>query len=100
LQEVLVRQIHMGLVLLCLTAAITGSQRSTGFAHRPTAAPQPAYASKIVVYDLARRESRVVHQAEGVWEAPNWSRDGKFLLVNSQGRWFRIPVEGKQRRSR
>jgi Tol biopolymer transport system component len=27
-------------------------------------------------------------------EAPNWSRDGKFLLFNSQGRIYRMALEG------
>jgi Tol biopolymer transport system component len=36
----------------------------------------------------------VLHEADGVWEAPNWSRDGRFLLVNSRGRLYRIAVDG------
>jgi hypothetical protein len=59
---------------------------------------QPAvarrYRSKVTVYDLAARSSRVVYQADEVIEAPNWSRDGKFLLVNTGGNLYRLPVDG------
>ncbi len=47
-----------------------------------------------MIYDLATKSSRVVHRADDVWEAPNWSPDGKFLLSNSGGKLYRIPVDG------
>jgi TolB protein len=53
------------------------------------------YASKIVVFDLETKSARVVHQGDQVWEAPNWSRDGKFLLSNSGGRLYRITLDGR-----
>jgi hypothetical protein len=52
---------------------------------RPAAAPQQRYHSKVTVYDLAARSTRVVYQADQVVEAPNWSRDGRFLLINTGG---------------
>ena len=33
-----------------------------------------------------------VYTADQVIEAPNWSRDGKFLLVNTGGNLYRLPV--------
>ncbi len=57
-------------------------------------ASQRRYASKITVYDLASRSTRTVYQADQVIEAPNWSRDGKFLLVNTSGNLYRLPVNG------
>lgn len=56
--------------------------------------PRPRYASRIMIYDLDRKAATEVHRANVVWEAPNWSRDGKFLLANSEGKLFRIPVDG------
>lgn len=56
--------------------------------------PAPRYASEVSVYDLRTRSARVVYRGEGIWEAPNWSRDGSFLLVNSGGRLFRIALAG------
>ncbi|MFY9726300.1 MAG: hypothetical protein WB579_19590 [Bryobacteraceae bacterium] len=57
--------------------------------------PQPPrYRSKITIYDLAARSTRVLYQADQVIEAPNWSRDGKFLLINTEGHLYRLPLEG------
>lgn len=56
---------------------------------------RPRYESRIMIYDLAVSTATEVHRAEGIWEAPNWSNDGTFLLVNSQGRLYRIAVDGK-----
>jgi len=55
----------------------------------------PQYSSEIRIYDVVTRETTIVHRADDVWEAPNWSHDGKFLLVNSSGRLFRIPTSGQ-----
>jgi TolB protein len=55
-----------------------------------------SYLSHIAIYDLASRSSRVIHRGEGVIEAPNWSRDGKFLLVNTGGDLFRLPLGGSR----
>ena len=54
----------------------------------------PRYSSKVTIYDVATRSTKVVYVADGVWEAPNWSRDGRFLLSNSDGKLYRIPVDG------
>jgi Tol biopolymer transport system component len=59
---------------------------------------QPAaqqYRSKITVFDLATRQPKVLYAADQVIEAPNWSRDGRFLLVNSGGGLYRLPVSGE-----
>ena len=37
---------------------------------------------------------RVVRHFAGKIEAPNWSRDGKALIYNAEGRIWRIPVAG------
>ncbi len=37
---------------------------------------------------------KIVHRSRTHFEAPNWSRDGKFLLFNSDGKLFTIPVSG------
>jgi TolB protein len=62
----------------------------------PRPAPaQQQYRSRITIYDLAARTTRVVYQADQVFEAPNWSQDGKFLIVNTAGNLYRLPVEGE-----
>jgi sugar lactone lactonase YvrE len=60
----------------------------------PARPPQPRYSSKISIFDLRDKSIRTVHQADTVFEAPNWSADGKYLLTNSGGRLFRIAVDG------
>ena len=54
----------------------------------------PQYRSKITIYDFATKATRTVHETDGVTEAPNWSRDGKYLLVNTGGDLYRLPVGG------
>jgi hypothetical protein len=58
------------------------------------AAAAQRYRSKVTVYDLAARSSTTLYQADQVIEAPNWSRDGKFLVVNTGGSLYRLPVTG------
>jgi Tol biopolymer transport system component len=54
------------------------------------------YRSAITVYDTTTKQTRTLYTADQVIEAPNWSRDGKFLLVNTQGNLYRLPVDGPQ----
>jgi TolB protein len=58
------------------------------------APPTPRYTSAITIYGVAARSSTVVHRGDGIWEAPNWSRDGRFLLVNAEGKLYRLAVDG------
>jgi len=61
----------------------------------PVLAQQGAtYRSQIAIYDVASRSSRVIHTGDGIIEAPNWSRDGRHLLVNTNGGLYRLPVAG------
>ena len=56
---------------------------------------QQQYRSKITIYDLAAHTSSTLYQADQVIEAPNWSRDGKWLLVNTGGSLYRLPVSSE-----
>jgi TolB protein len=49
--------------------------------------------SKISIYDLETKSIRVVLTADALWEAPNWSPDGKYLLVNSGGALYRLAID-------
>ena len=60
------------------------------------AAARPRYRSKITVFDTATRTEKTVYTQDDVVEAPNWSRDGKFLLVNTGGNLYRLPVGGAE----
>src|SRR5687768_6845021 len=84
------------LVLAIVVIGATPSHRPSVDAQQTAAPPQSrvSYRSRVVVHDLNTNATRVVHEADGIWEAPNWSRDGRFLLVNSGGRLYRVPVNG------
>jgi TolB protein len=49
--------------------------------------------SKISIYDLDSKSVRVVYAADKLWEAPNWSPDGKYLLANSGGALYRFVLD-------
>ncbi|MGG7517621.1 TolB family protein [Allorhizobium undicola] len=48
--------------------------------------------SSVEIYDLATRRSSVVWQTEKLVEAPNWSRDGRELVINADGLIYRLPL--------
>ena len=83
----------MSVKYFCLALAFFAAAQAPA-TQPPPAQPRPAYRSAIVIHDLTGGTSKVLHEADGVWEAPNWSRDGRSLLVNSAGRLYRIPVDG------
>jgi TolB protein len=56
--------------------------------------PAPPLRSHIEIFDWKTRKTKRIHTEEGLLEAPNWSRDGKYLLVNARGRLFRVKPEG------
>lgn len=50
--------------------------------------------STLEVISIASKDRRVVHHTSDHIEAPNWSRDGNWLLFNSRGRIWRLSVAG------
>ena len=50
--------------------------------------------SVLETVDVETGVRTVVRTFSGRVEAPNWTRDGRFLIYNSAGRLYRIPVEG------
>ena len=48
--------------------------------------------SHISIYDLKTKSTKVVYSADELIEAPNWSPDGKYLLVNTGGNLYQLPV--------
>src|SRR5947207_4608522 len=74
------------------TVIIAGFLVSVGVGAWSAQPGSPRDASRIMMYDRTTRATTLVYRADAVWEAPNWSRDGKFLLSNSNGRLYRIPL--------
>jgi TolB protein len=47
------------------------------------------FRSKVAIFELSSKKSTVIFEQDGIMEAPNWSHDGKFLLVNTGGNLYR-----------
>ena len=58
------------------------------------AAARPGVVSRLETVDVATGERRLVRRFEGRVEAPNWTRDGRSLVYNADGRLWRVPVDG------
>ena len=55
--------------------------------------PQPEH-SYLEIYDLATRTHRVVKEFPYVIEAPNWTPDGKWLVINVNGKLYKLAPDG------
>jgi Tol biopolymer transport system component len=55
--------------------------------------PQPVE-SRLEIISVDGHKRRVVYHVEKRFEAPNWSRDGKVLLFNMEGKLYTVPVKG------
>jgi len=51
--------------------------------------------SKISIYDVDSKAVHVIYSADKLWEAPNWSPDGKYLIANSGGVIHRFVLDAK-----
>lgn len=54
----------------------------------------PQLHSHVTIMSADGKFKQVIFSAAGRFEAPNWSPSGKYLLVNSAGKPWRIPVNG------
>jgi TolB protein len=50
--------------------------------------------SRLEILNVADGSRRVIHEAPGRFEAPNYMPDGKKLLFNEGGSLYTIPIEG------
>lgn len=73
-------------ILMC--AALFSSQNL--FAQRGEASVK----SFLETVNVKRGERKVVATFDYLIEAPNWTPDGKYLIYNSNGKLYRIAVEG------
>ena len=51
--------------------------------------------SFVTLYTIADGAKKVIYSAEGFYQAPNWSPDGKYLLLNTPGKLWRLSLDGK-----
>jgi TolB protein len=50
--------------------------------------------SRLEIFDIEKNTHKTVYASPRHLEAPNWVRDGDFLIFNSAGKLFRIPSSG------
>jgi len=56
---------------------------------------QTPSASRLELMDIATGIRKVIYTTKGHIEAPNWSKDGKFLIYNSGGLLYKFPLDTK-----
>lgn len=57
--------------------------------------PAPSQVESVLeAIDVATGARRVIHRAPVRFEAPNWSRDGRHLLINQGGLLYRVSLLG------
>jgi TolB protein len=66
-----------------------------GAAGRAAAEKDSVLYSFLETMPVESNDRTAVHAEPGRFEAPNWTRDGKELLFNREGRIWRLPVDGK-----
>ena len=49
-------------------------------------------ASRLEILDIETGDRKVIYSTTGHIEAPNWSRDGKFLIYNSGGKLYKFDL--------
>jgi Tol biopolymer transport system component len=62
-----------------------------GFAQAP-----PDIVSELVLLNVKTGKEKVILREKRHFEAPNWSRDGRHLLINASGRLEKISVKGRK----
>lgn len=53
--------------------------------------------STVEIYDITTGKREVVYSESAHFEAPNWSRNGNFLILNSGGKLFRLELDTKKK---
>lgn len=56
--------------------------------------PEEKLISRLEIYDLESGEREMIYSSDHHFEAPNWSKDGTYLIFNSKGKLYRLPVSG------
>jgi len=52
-------------------------------------------ACRLELMDISTGIRKVIYTTSGHIEAPNWSKDGKYLIYNSEGLLYKFPLDSK-----
>jgi Tol biopolymer transport system component len=55
---------------------------------------QPHQVSQLIIADIEEGTETLIYQSDRLVESPNWTPDGQWLVVNSQGKLYRILADG------
>ena len=76
-----------GVLLLLVPAGISAQSAGSRVEHTQR------LRSRIFVYDLGDHQSHLVYTADSIWEAPNWSPDGTYLISNHEGAIYKLVLK-------
>ena len=55
--------------------------------------------SRLEIYDVNTDQREVIHEEVGIlFEAPNWSQDGDFLIYNQGGNLYKFDLDKKRKK--
>ena len=80
------------LVLVAFFLAALTIEGQASAVHAEAAPSEQHLRSRLFIYDLRDGSSRLVYSADSIWEAPNWSPDGKYLIANSGGGIYKLAL--------
>ncbi len=81
------------LTLIAFFLAAPALQAQSSAAHVEAASDEQHLRSRLFIYDLHDGSSRLIYTADSIWEAPNWSPDGKYLIANSGGGIYKLALK-------
>ena len=83
------------LALVVITPGIADSRVDSN-AHPVALAQEQSLESSLETISIQTGARKVLYRSLDRFEAPNWSRDGSYLIYNSNGRLFRLRVGSHQ----
>jgi len=80
-------------IALCQVVPRLQAQASRVQAETKAARPSQHLRSRLYIYDLGAGLSHLVYTADSIWEALNWSPDGSYLILNSEGTIYKFVLK-------
>ena len=53
--------------------------------------------SNLEIFDIEKMDRKIIYTEKAHFEAPNWSKDGRYLILNSYGKLFRLNMEDNKK---
>lgn len=60
----------------------------------PIAAQNAEVVSTLEIFDIETNQRSIILQENAHFEAPNWSHDGNFFVINQKGKLFKVGLDG------